>query len=825
MANYNLGRVLPIFRGEYEVGTTYNKLDVVYVEGHGSYVAKTTLSSVQPETHPDQWQIIAKDITSQEVEQLFNENEEIRNQAVQNLINGAEQDIQDAINEMKTQVEQELNAMEGEINSKLIEIDNEKNTFHNQGQALLADQTADYAAREEARETRLENKINEIENEDTIFKTQLQSSLNEYTNTKEVEFQESQQDRTSSFNSQLTSQANTFAHSEQTRAQEFTETQNTQQTTFETNEAARQATFDSQEQAREQATQAIINEHQALLELDDRKANKDGYYTELTAGIAEQILSPDGVINTEPYIYRTSAGNTSISTGVAEIKSLYGNSVVWNNIITLMSFNNRFGISGVASENMLTLNGTCTSGSFIDFATHKTLVVGHKYYARVMGSVVSKFNTIQNPYSRGLSIVAPNIEGIFTMSTEQANDRTQIMFSYGTVLVNDTLGMLYIDLSQMFGVGNEPTLELFKKWFPNDYYEYNAGEIINVNVNGLKTVGFNQYNHTTGKANVLQGNQYQITGTYTAITYSDSTAITPDSDGFFTPTKNDALIITGGNNTDTCIHLTWSGYRNGDYEQYVEHNINIPVKDIKDADNNVLFPNGLLSVGTVKDEVTSDKTIKRIGVEEYDGTEDWKQSSKSGATLFYKTIPTKFISNVGICIGYEISNWSNINSEVDKKINISKNISIDGNVSFVDKSYTSLDAWKQHLVDLKAAGTPLTVYYVLETPIEVNFKDVHQSFGDKLNLTYHVDDFGTEEFTTTEPTAPVQHKTFYMTNLRDKIRNIDGYTDAGAIMNPSFDNFLTALSQAMNGTWTKTWTNNKWSYTFTPNTLNIDENN
>ena len=51
-----------------------------------------------------------------------------------------------------------------------------------------------------------------------------------------------------------------------------------------------------------------------------------------------------------------------------------------------------------------------------------------------------------------------------------------------------------IDLTQMFGAGNEPTIEEFEAMFPASYYPYNAGELLSVE--GLQShdmVGFNQW--------------------------------------------------------------------------------------------------------------------------------------------------------------------------------------------------------------------------------------------------------------------------------------------------------------------------------------------
>lgn len=49
------------------------------------------------------------------------------------------------------------------------------------------------------------------------------------------------------------------------------------------------------------------------------------------------------------------------------------------------------------------------------------------------------------------------------------------------------------DLTRMFGAGNEPTKEEFEAMFPENYYEYNAGELKSAPVNNLKVVGRNLY--------------------------------------------------------------------------------------------------------------------------------------------------------------------------------------------------------------------------------------------------------------------------------------------------------------------------------------------
>lgn len=81
----------------------------------------------------------------------------------------------------------------------------------------------------------------------------------------------------------------------------------------------------------ENAKPTDYDEYKAKVDnLEEEKANIDGYYTDMSVGLAENLISPDGVIDSEPYVYRTTAGSQSVTDGYAELRSIKGNTVVWN---------------------------------------------------------------------------------------------------------------------------------------------------------------------------------------------------------------------------------------------------------------------------------------------------------------------------------------------------------------------------------------------------------------------------------------------------------------------------------------------------------------
>ena len=224
-------------------------------------------------------------------------------------------------------------------------------------------------------------------------------------------------------------------------------------------------------------------------------------------------------------VYASGATPTTGAQVVYELATPLTYTLTASEISTLLGQNNVWSDAG---QTALTYTGT---------DEHLTLTSGKKYLARING-------TDSMLLGSGQEITAAK-------GTDNVFDLTQM---FGTAVAD-----------YVYGQG----AAFFRKWFPNAVYQYNAGEL--KHVEGLQShdmVGFNAYNPTTGTAQVVGGQQYQITGTYTALTMNGET-ITPVS-GLFTPAESGTVTVTGGG-TDTCIHLAHNNSRNGEYEPYEKH--------------------------------------------------------------------------------------------------------------------------------------------------------------------------------------------------------------------------------------------------------------
>lgn len=375
---------------------------------------------------------------------------------------------------------------------------------------------------------------------------------------------------------------------------------------------------------------------------DSEAAKRDGRYPLMNVGSADNLTG--GFKVSREFSEDTAGGSADIADGVVKVERIKGNSVVWNtfkigSINGITTWTDKGVEISVEDNGIITMNGTMSSSGNISLCRLFSVKAKYNHLIYIKKRSNSYNREIMNTNYGTCDFVSGNRNKSMIFKVARNIDSYEAFgfgnLSLGTVFDNVKLTLLIVDLTQMFGEGNEPsTVEEFEKMFPLDYYDYNEGEILSLNPTGIKTIGFNAYNHATGKAYVIGGKQYQITGAYTSVSEGD-VAITPDSDGKFTPSKNGELTIAGGDSTTTCVHLVWSGKRNGEYEEHWEETRNIDLQLIL-YQGSPLFADGLCSVGEVYDELTATKAFKRIGSRDYEeGDEDDASVLTDGTTTLY----------------------------------------------------------------------------------------------------------------------------------------------------------------------------------------------
>ena len=236
-------------------------------------------------------------------------------------------------------------------------------------------------------------------------------------------------------------------------------------------------------------------------EIDNLKAKAEGklYRTETVEAEAYTVDVPSSVA---PY---------------AEVQRIGGKSVVWNQILHNGNFdgtNYWRGRASIlsASENELTCETNGGYAGFVAIEGEATVITGHKYYSSIDVKTDEGIklywpyydeSVIYNPtrhistgnYDHMSNISVAKIDGSSLFGIRIVSD----MIVYVTIKAKNAM---MIDLTQMFGAGNEPTLEECQKIFSADYYPYNAGEIKSFPIKKVKSVGKNKFS-----------NEYNLGGT------------------------------------------------------------------------------------------------------------------------------------------------------------------------------------------------------------------------------------------------------------------------------------------------------------------------
>lgn len=178
------------------------------------------------------------------------------------------------------------------------------------------------------------------------------------------------------------------------------------------------------------------------------------------------------------------------------VKNIGGRSIVWNQLVKPVPTEvTQTGVKFTfSSDGIITLNGTATTtGNAVSLQSVKNQK-GHKYLmvANPLSGVYGEDQLMFSSQAFGRDIT-----GHGTIITNESSNEKWYYTLYvyeGVTYDNVKLQPQIFDLTAMFGSGNEPTsVEEFEKMFPNDYYQYNAGEVVSAGTESIIEQGANLY--------------------------------------------------------------------------------------------------------------------------------------------------------------------------------------------------------------------------------------------------------------------------------------------------------------------------------------------
>ena len=557
--------------------------------------------------------------------------------------------------------------------------------------------------------------------------------------------------------------------------------------------------------------------------LSESKANKDGYYPDMTVGKANNLVgrgdTQEAYINFRPSGGVPDVGNgMNISDGAARISAIKGNSVVYNQQFYPIA-KNGWSVSypTYASGNLndgairVTVNDGVTIANVyqVGIRNNNTGIHLHRYLirAKVRISAIyaqSSYNFVFEYSSNNVymqpAITTPNEWVDIHLIFEGKENSSANLYIKPPLLFNKAVGgdwyevkdATLIDLTKMFSAGNEPTsYEEYLQRKPiniDNEFAYKEGKLIDMKVDELVSTGDNAYNPIEHKARVIGGQKYHITDsantedlevTFYAFDEDENEErvvepIVEDGKKYYIFPANGYCIVNGKVGS-VCVCLEHS------YEKPIKpYEVNVKdlsfIEEIATEQGELLFTNGLMrSAGSAYDEIRYNVTtkkweaIKRMGVIDL-GSLDWKYEPTYSTANFKATVTSlgfKKISNTTfpnmMCVPYDntIASANVAETKLDKTIKIYEGIEL----RIQDFSYTDAQSFKEQL-----QGVILN--YELAKPIEVEIPN-----SENWNLDYMTWDFGTEEAlvrdTTIDdpiPSAPFRAEINYEPNAVDDLR-------------------------------------------------------
>ena len=180
--------------------------------------------------------------------------------------------------------------------------------------------------------------------------------------------------------------------------------------------------------------------------------------------------------------------NTTISQSpegksIAKIREIRGNTLVWNQRLNLASATQHQITLTNNNDGSYTLNGT--SDGTADFYITMENRIG-----KIGDIVVACYSDfIQNQVYMWASPTG-SVYGTGMTRFTVTSGSIDIIVPSGVTLNKKLVYFCVTNLTQMFGSGNEPTIDEFKAMFPNPYSSYSEGALINIG--GQTTLTWNQ---------------------------------------------------------------------------------------------------------------------------------------------------------------------------------------------------------------------------------------------------------------------------------------------------------------------------------------------
>lgn len=497
-------------------------------------------------------------------------------------------------------------------------------------------------------------------------------------------------------------------------------------------------------------------------ELNENSENpvKNSVLTQTLRDSYQTKLGAETVKVTDSFLTRISAGyfNEIRDNSYSKITSIKGSSSVWNQLIPLRTTTSLVnGITFASTGNgVWTLNGTATATANFYVRATTSYPAGHKL---LLTGVAEGMNTdLAYLLESGSGDGTASSEGKIITSASTLGIYVQV--ANGAVLTDVVFKPQLFDLTEIYGAGNEPSgenaISEFRHNYPNGYYTFNAGTLINSTVRAIKSVGNNLFAGNSTESTQYIGHYYvNSTGAlsssteYNAFRFrvsadsayylfnSNSTPMYEETVLRFEDANNELISFsrslyrtTGGTFTtpSNCCYLVLSAYGTATAQVQINNGSTaLPYQNYWTDTLDFGQAYELKGVGTAQDEINFETQKKTVRVGSVDmGTLNWDLYSTN---KFCCSLPNA--KKINPCPNLLCADYSTVTGTMSSLSNKQCVSYLASGTQYLGVMDTGYDDY----VEFKSAMSGKILYFELETATESDIS---------IRDNYLVDNWGEE---------------------------------------------------------------------------------
>lgn len=544
--------------------------------------------------------------------------------------------------------------------------------------------------------------------------------------------------------------------------------------------------------------------------------NPDGNYPGVTVGLANNLVSPDGITDTDTWIYRSTGGELDVSDGYADLKKLIGSttsstieeSLTYNLIatgVTAISINSTTFKSQISTSGTYNFiyTPTITYSSGLVYSLNKSTFAN--YVNKTTGTYTFTYTAVVSPVDTSSVITTFNKDTFVTKVNESPNTYT---FTFdGT---NWKLNSNNVTMSQ-YGIttnGNETSGTVITVYYTSNSWYYNNAAISMSNY-GITTTGTESVGDTiaiTYTSNDWQLNNSVVTLSSYGISITTGTPAIDDNIQVIFVAEQVGVIVTAnptslysvgmnqfdknGNKIFNNYTINSSGAISAASGYYVVY-FKVLGGEVYTVYNTTA--SSTVRVGYSASIPTTSTTVSLLSTV---SSSEWADTLVNNTYMGHYLVPDTEDYGYLVVATSDINNlcchltWEGINDEVyesyfdatfeipyrDAGGNVITTyglVNLDNTTEYYDeidfgenkfyKRTTRIVYSAENLATVQAMDVPYLyddswIYYGIET-VEYDLSD--------LSSAYRISDYGTEEFLGTS--LPLTATIFYQDNLRNKL--------------------------------------------------------